>query len=187
MTVRVDTWHESWKGLYQDIHSKFAAMEKHHGAEPRASRQIGGMIDNLRPILVATGLEDVANEYYNMSMAIFMSPSNEFFITSDRPVVWFDPEAYKRPWHMRSPGLAYPKIEVTMPLTPRYMLYLSRNEHVTGYIPLRGDVVQELNYRTRTLCDKCSSPGEVKPVMGGLRSERRPRSEQASSSVAIRR
>ena len=54
------------------------------------------------------------------------------FITSDQPCVWFDPEAYRRPWHLRSPGLAVPTIEVTLPVSPAQMLLLTHGTEGDG-------------------------------------------------------
>jgi hypothetical protein len=56
------------------------------------------------------------------------------------------------------------KVEVTMPLTPRYAVFLSHDEKISGYRQLSERVVQEFNRRTRFHCDQwfVSWQGEVR-------------------------
>ncbi len=49
-----------------------------------------------------------------MTVTIFCTSDDARFITSDAPVVWFDPELYKLPPFYRSPGLGSETIEVTI-------------------------------------------------------------------------
>lgn len=51
------------------------------------------------------------------------------FITSDEPVVWFDPESYKRPPMFQGPALMYETIEITMPISPKRMMFLGRQNN----------------------------------------------------------
>lgn len=83
-----------------------------------------------------------------MRMAVIETKSSPGFITSDHPCCWFDPEAYKRPPFWRSPALAYPSIEITLPLSPQQTLWLTWGG-LTGYIPVADSVAEELNRRSR--------------------------------------
>ncbi len=88
-----------------------------------------------------------------MNLAILSTEDDLGFITSDRPCVWFDPEAYKRPPMFRTPGLGFPTIEITLPASPSQILLLSWH-NLTGYGPIPDDVLDDLNRRTRFYCDE---------------------------------
>lgn len=87
----------------------------------------------------------------NMNMLIFTADDPVGFITSDTPVTWYDPEAYKLPPLYRSPALGSPTIEVTMPISPRQCLLLAW-QCPTGYTRASGQALDELNRRHRALC-----------------------------------
>lgn len=62
-------------------------------------------------------------------MRIICTEKAPGFITGDEPVVWFDPEAYKRPPMYRAPALIYESIEITLPISPTRMMFLGRQNH----------------------------------------------------------
>lgn len=71
------------------------------------------------------------------------------FITSDNPCVWYDREAHLRPFPLNSAGLGWPKIEITLPLSPRHLALLSRRE-LPQYLPVKDlSWVDDFNSRTR--------------------------------------
>jgi hypothetical protein len=70
------------------------------------------------------------------------------FITSDAPIVAFDPERYLRPWPHNGTGLMWPKIEVTCPLSPNHLLLLNR-QGLTARLPCPPTLLDEVNRRTR--------------------------------------
>jgi Protein of unknown function (DUF4238) len=164
MFARVDRQGRVYESFLQQIHGKVKRMEEMHNAQPRTSLETAAMLENARPKYVAMSIQIVAEMYYGMSMAVFVSPATEYFITSDCPTVWFNPDAYKWPPLSRPPGLAQKKIEVTMPLTPKYALYLSHNEKIGGYRRVPAKAVQEINRRTRFHCDQWFIPwkGEIR-------------------------
>ena len=45
-------------------------------------------------------LQILSEMYYKMSMAIFVAPGTDRFITSDSPVVWYNPQAHKMPFFL---------------------------------------------------------------------------------------
>lgn len=93
--------------------------------------------------------------FLRMKLGILFHDFKPGFITSDTPCVWFDPEAYKYPVLLRSPGLAMASIEVTLPISPWQMVIISHQDNLEGYIPLyRSSVVDEINRRTRFQCDE---------------------------------
>jgi hypothetical protein len=148
----------------QEVHEKVKRMEETHNAEPHTSLETAAMLENARPKYIAISLQMLAELYYRMSMGIFVAPTTSHFITSDSPTVWYNPDAYKWPPFWRSPGLAQEKVEVTMPLTPRYAVFLSHDDKISGYRQLSERVVQEFNRRTRFHCDQwfVSWQGEVR-------------------------
>jgi hypothetical protein len=89
-----------------------------------------------------------------LTLSILTTNAEPGFITSDAPCVWFDSEAYKRPFPHNGPGLAFDTIEITMPVSPQQMALLSRRP-LRSYIHLTDDeLVDDLNRRTRFYCDE---------------------------------
>jgi hypothetical protein len=83
-----------------------------------------------------------------MNLSIMCTENDIGFITSDDPCVWYDPEAYKRPVMYRSPGLAYSKIEITLPISPKQkaiLSWVSLNE----YINITDEILDNSNRKTR--------------------------------------
>lgn len=89
-----------------------------------------------------------------LNMALLCTSGHPAFITSDEPCVWFDPAAHQRPPLYQGPALMHPTLEITMPLTPRCMLFLSRSGPI-GYVDVAPDLVHELNRRTRAYAEHC--------------------------------
>lgn len=86
--------------------------------------------------------------FFDLDLGVLYCNSNPGFITSDNPVVWFDPDWHTRPPFWQSAGLAWPKTEITLPLSPNRLMVLSR-QGIKGYININEEVVDELNRRTR--------------------------------------
>ena len=95
-------------------------------------------------------LQAVTPVLTKMNMLILNTDDPVGFITSDRPVTWFDPEAYKLPPLYRAPALASPTIEVTMPLSPKQCLIFAW-QCPTGYVDAPAIALNELNRRHRAL------------------------------------
>lgn len=81
-----------------------------------------------------------------MSLAILCTNDDLGFITSDHPCLWFDPD------HPYS-GLGSKTIEVTLPLSPRRLLFLNW-QGVSGYIPAPLFLVQDANRMLRFECER---------------------------------
>ncbi len=89
-----------------------------------------------------------------MSLAVLCTAEPVGFITSDMPCVWFDPEAYKRPWPLGGVGLGWRTVEITMPVSPRQLMLLNW-QSVEGYLDITPEQVDDFNRRTRFWCDAC--------------------------------
>lgn len=108
---------------------------------------------------------------YRMNLLILCTNDPTGFITSDDPCVWFDPEACKRPPFYQTPGLMFPNIEVTLPISPRQAVLISHHDYNNGYIDAPESYVDEMNRRTlfhadsffivngNTVKSECFDPG----------------------------
>jgi hypothetical protein len=81
-------------------------------------------------------------------MSVLVTADEIGFITSDNPVIWSDPEAYKRPPLMRSPALIYETVEITMPISPERCLFLNRRG-ISGYKHVSQKTVDVVNRLVR--------------------------------------
>lgn len=88
-----------------------------------------------------------------MNLCILCTNDDIGFITSDAPCVWFDPEAYKRPAMYRSPGLMYPKIEISLPISPKQKAILSWAQ-LDPYINISDEILDNSNRKTRFYADE---------------------------------
>jgi uncharacterized protein DUF4238 len=86
-----------------------------------------------------------------LDLFVLMTDDSAGFITSDNPCVWFDAEACRRPPLRQGVGLAYPSIEITLPVSPRQLLLFHRRGR-SGYVSPPRHVVDELNRRTVAHC-----------------------------------
>src|SRR5207248_4089084 len=85
---------------------------------PISSADTQYLVRNARPLVVEGALAAAAPIMWKMPLGFLEAPNGSFFITSDNPCIWFDPEAYKRHPFYRNPGLAMKDIEITMPISP---------------------------------------------------------------------
>ena len=121
-------------------------------------------LDDLRKIRASpmqhTLGPDMAAEFpllMGLKCFVLCTTSEIGFITSDAPVVWFDPEWHKKPPLYRSASFSDPKLEITLPISPTQMLILIHGEVNTPtleYLDIPDKAVAELNRRTRFRCDK---------------------------------
>lgn len=83
-----------------------------------------------------------------MSAYILTTHEDIGFITSDTPVAWFDPDSQKKPAMWRNPSFSDPKLEITLPLSPRQCLVLARGPYSLVYKEVQPGTVREINRRT---------------------------------------
>lgn len=160
-TIRAgDHFEESQRQLHEQI----VAMEKQHGLEPVTSLETARMVETAHQDMVLYALDTQAPLYFNMHMSIFVTDDPIGFITSDSPCLWFDPQAHTRPPFYRSAGLIQPEIEVSLPLTPHHMLFLSHKRY-EFYLPTSQRTLDEANRQRRFSCTEefISWKGETRP------------------------
>ena len=100
------------------------------------------------PSLIRTEMEFLPA----MSLTVFCTDDDLGFITSDRPCVWLDPEAFKKPFPFNQPVLASRTIEITLPLSPSHCALLSWFEGEDSYMDVDRQNLDQLNRRTRFSC-----------------------------------
>lgn len=111
-----------------------------------------------------------------MRARILCAVGSARFITSDSPVSWVDPEWYKKPPLFRGAALANPKLEITMPISPRQCLLVT---HPAGfpdrplwtpteieYVDVPDDLVQRQNRLARfeSYEEFVTTDGAIEPV-----------------------
>lgn len=155
---------DHWQQTTQQLHDMVSSMEEQHNLEASTSRQTGRLVEIAPQYLVMTMLEIQAPMYFAMEMSVFVANDEFGFITSDLPCVWFNPKAHTLPPFYRSPGLAQSEIEVTLPLTPQHLLFISHRKS-PFYLTVGQSVVDEANRLTRAHCDTefVSWKGETRP------------------------
>jgi hypothetical protein len=91
---------------------------------------------------------------------ILVAPESGRFITSDAPCVWHDPVANKSPGPLGSGGLSSPTMEISLPVSPRLMLFFAPKRRMVNresgvYLRLPDHTaIDELNKRTALWADQ---------------------------------
>lgn len=136
----------------------FARMSPPRSADSgrgMGEEEVKHLLENTTQVLMPISIEVCTPIMSQMYFTVFCTNTQPGFITSDNPVVWFDPEAYKLPRMFRSPGLGTRTIEVSLPISPRQMLLIHHavegdpEREPVVYIDAKDDVVHDLNRRTR--------------------------------------
>lgn len=155
---KMDSLAEQISGMTKEEKAKFATMQPLSSSSSSKSlphEQVRNLATKPLQHTLFTMMMKQTDIFSQMYMAIIGANIYPGFITSDSPCVWFDPEGYKRPPFYRSVGLAYEKVEVTLPVSPEQAILISWNEKYDGYMELNSEqVVDDLNSRTRFQCDE---------------------------------
>ncbi len=152
MQARTMAMGEHWRTQTQKLHDMVSTLEQTHGAPRSTSLQTEKMVEHAHQQIIATSLATAAPILSQMHMAVFVANDEMGFITSDNPCVWFNPKLHKFPPLYRSPGLAQRDIEVTLPLTPHHLLFISHRPSSRFYVDVSQTEVDEANRLTRFHC-----------------------------------
>ena len=164
-----DHWRESWQqalDLMDRVQERLSSIspEERARALPPGHRAPGedetnefsyedvqALIEQPMELLVST-LRVVTPILFTMQMTILETSAVQGFITSDAPCCWFDPEIIRGNSPFRSPGLASPTIEISLPLSPTQLVYFTHHRVKTNalYFPIGGDtsLVEGFNQRS---------------------------------------
>jgi hypothetical protein len=164
-----DRWQSIWEGILSKM-EEYEAFLADEDYEPEKHLKMSGRnfsegniitIDEARDIVehpitthMGHSVKTQLKEFNSFDKAVIYTEINQGFITSDNPVVWADPFVSRLPKHLRSVGLRNRTIEITMPITPRHLLFLNKYG-VNGYINLmdyssesRVETILNANMRT---------------------------------------
>ncbi len=83
----------------------------------------------------------------HMNVSILCTNDDVGFITSDNPCLFYDPRIHERPLMHQHVGLGYETVELTLPLTPHHLLFITHTKQDL-YIDVSNELVAELNRRT---------------------------------------
>jgi Protein of unknown function (DUF4238) len=153
MHSRTVSMAEHWKTQMSRLHEMVVDLEQAQNLRPIRSLETSRMVELAHQQVIANSLEIEAPLLFQMQMAILTTNDGTGFITSDRPCVWFNPSLYKMPPSYRSPGLGQREIEVTLPLTPQHMLFISHTK-CPEYVELSRTLLDESNRLTRFYCSE---------------------------------
>ena len=164
MLLRTTRFTDHWRGQWSEVLSRMEEMEKElpsvkqrrAGIPIRRGESMG--IEEVRrlatfttQINLITMVPPLTEALSAMNLTILETNSEPGFITSDAPVVWFDPMALTRPWPYDGHGLASPTIEISMPLSPRQAALLTWRLE-SCYVSVPDEVVMEANRTARGHC-----------------------------------
>jgi hypothetical protein len=187
-----DHWKEQWQGILDDMKSMRDQVRKMTPAQRKnippsigsggpsmGIEEVEQLATNPVPVLLISGMQQLLPGLMQFNLAILTTGVEAEFITSDAPCAWFDPEVHRRPFPYNSIGLMYPTVEITLPLGPGELGFLSRKD-LSGYVPIPGAIVDDLNRRTRAYAHEyfVTSKNEVKDIwfdMGSPPEENTPR------------
>jgi hypothetical protein len=116
--------------------------------------------------MLSLNVAEIAPLLFERPYLILEAPIGNSFITSDDPCVWFDPASYQNPRPFGAGGLISPTLEITLPLSPKQMLFFGSKLIVSSlYFPVENEIVDNLNKRTRLFSDEffVSNKPKVKP------------------------
>jgi hypothetical protein len=84
------------------------------------------MEHNAHAHAIYDGVLFISDELAKMSHNVFIAPAGKAYLTSDTPCVWQSALGFT--------GLANPLLEITLPLTPRHLLHISKTIPSSGYM-----------------------------------------------------
>jgi uncharacterized protein DUF4238 len=164
-----DFQREQWGGVQELMESMQAQWEQSDENERKALLRASstprsgtpmGTLDDVRDVVknpmkhMLVPATKVNGEFLTkINLTVFETDDRLGFITSDDPVVMYDPTAYRRPPIYRSPGFGRPEVELTMPLSPQ-QLALFTWYVPNGFIAVDAENLAALNRRTRAYADQ---------------------------------
>ena len=151
MHTRTISMGDRWTAFQKQTLEVVKGAELAVGCEPILSREIEDYIPDAHQQFVVTNLNVQTPLLLALKHTILVTDDEVGFITSDDPVVWFDPKAYQRPPAQRQPAIMWPSLEITLPITPHHMLFISHRD-LPAYGELKPGTIDHLNSRTRGHC-----------------------------------
>lgn len=145
--------------------SKALSSPETSGETSFSIEEVREIVENPLQSMLSSNVTQVAPLLYKKPYLILEAPIGNRFITSDNPCVWFDPANYQNPRPLGAGGLISPTLEITLPLSPKQMLFFGGKLIASGfYLPAENETVDNLNKRTRIFSDEffVSNKSEIK-------------------------
>lgn len=149
MLQRTERHKDSIELFYDQLIEHTAAMEKHHGAEPKQSRKLKEEKVDAHKLSIFKVLPEIIKILVKMNLAFLIPEGGAKFITSDDPCNMFNPDLQWQKFF--SPGLKQKNVQVTLPLSPDIKLCMSWS-NLSGYIYLEKKWVEDSNRLMRAQC-----------------------------------
>jgi Protein of unknown function (DUF4238) len=115
--------------------------------------QVQRMVDQTLQCMLLPFIRAEAKSLSGMQLLILCTDNDPGFITSDAPVVWYDPDGNGNGCVRRSPSFRDPKLEISVPVSPSQSLLFSHGRRQVCYVDVQDDAVVEINARTRFHCN----------------------------------
>jgi hypothetical protein len=104
------------------------------------------MEHNAHAHAIYEGLLFISGELAKRSHNVFVAPAGKAYVTSDTPCTWQAP--------LGCVGLVNPMLEVTIPLTSRHLLHISKTIPTSSYIDASDFWVDQTNWEIIRRCRK---------------------------------
>lgn len=156
-----DHWQQQWQGILEQGERMMESVRRMTPAERKrlppaigsgagslSLNEVRSLASNPVPSLLYSAISGKGPLLYQMHLSIFCTTSDPGFITSDAPCVIFDPDARNRPFPYNATGLAFPTVEVTLPISPTQLAFIS-HKRLRPYIDVPDAIVHEVNRLTR--------------------------------------
>jgi len=133
-----------WEKQLEQLASVTETIERHHGIEPKKSKEIREYIPESHKHRLIDTLELGANILLTKSFSFLVADGNSEFITSDDPVSFRNPVTSGTFW-----GAAPidPRTDFLLPLTPRLAFFAVGGQD-EGFIAIPNETVLTCNHRT---------------------------------------
>lgn len=173
--AQADHWRTFWRDS-GDLLAKAQRVWEEATPEKRAGIELafGGALDDNAPVLSEEDINELESQPFDPMLEvlitrvapilfrfpyIILETLDEIgFITSDNPCVSFDPFGLG--------GFGSPTIEITLPLSPKQMLFISRELDTKGmYFEVKNQMfIDAMNHRTKLHANKnfVSNRGELR-------------------------
>lgn len=149
MLQRTERHKDSIESFYDQLIEKTAAIEKHHGVEPKQSKKLEEEKVDAHKLSIFKVLPEITKVLVNMNLAFLIPESGAKFITSDDPCNMFNPDLQWQKFY--GSGLGQKNVQVTLPLSPDIKLCMSWS-NLSGYIRLEKKWVEDSNRLMRAQC-----------------------------------
>jgi hypothetical protein len=140
---------DNWTENFTRLRDMTKAVEDAHNTDHELSMTASGIVEQAHPYSISLTLDSMPPWLFSMTLTILETPDEIGFITSDTPCMLMNPDTHKWPPMFRGVGLAHPKTEVIMPLSPRFCLAFSHYSWLAPLIPISDEKLHSMNQATR--------------------------------------